>query len=71
MFTKEMKEIIKMIISAFLVAMVITGITHCLTFNKAIEQVRKETIEEAILVSCDEDGYTLSFGGELHNYSFN
>ena len=70
MFTKEMKDIFKMIISAFLVAMVITGITHCLTFNKAMEQVRKETIEEAVLVSSDESGYTISFGGELHSYTF-
>lgn len=71
MFTNEMKDIFKMIISAFLVAMVITGIIHCFTFNKAMEEVRQQTIEEAILVSSDEDGYVLSFNGELHSYSFN
>ena len=71
MFTKEMKEIIKMLISISITVMVIAGIIHCFTFSKAMNEVRKETIEEAILVSCDEDGYTLSFGGELHSYSFN
>ena len=71
MFTKEIKGIIKMVFFAFITAMVITGIFHCLTFNKAMEQVRQETIEEAVLVSSDENGYTISFGGELHSYTFN
>ena len=71
MFTKEIKDIIKMVSFAFITAMVITGIFHCLNYNKAMEEVRQETIEEAILVSSDEDGYVLSFGGELHSYSFN
>lgn len=71
MFTNEMKEIIKMFVSAIITAMVITGIFHCLNYNKAMENVRQQTIKEAILVSVDEDGYVLSFGGELHSYSFN
>ena len=71
MFTKEIKDIIKMVFFAFITAIVITGIFHCLTFNKAMEQVRQETIEEAVLVSSDENGYTISFGGELHSYTFN
>lgn len=68
--TKEIKNIIKLTISAIFVAFAVCGIIHCLTFNKAMEQVRKETIEEAVLVSSDESGYTISFGGELHSYTF-
>ena len=70
MFTKEMKEIIKMFISAFIIAMAIAGIIHCFNYNKAMEQVRQQTIEEAVLVSSDGNGYVLSFGGELHSYTF-
>lgn len=69
--TKEIKEIIKMLWQCFIIAMVITGIFHCFTFNKAMKEQRQETIEEAILVSSNEDGYVISFGGELHSYSFN
>lgn len=69
--TKEIKEIIKMLWQCFIIAMVIAGIVHCLNFNKAMEDKRQQTIEEAVLVSVNEDGYILSFGGELHNYSFN
>ena len=71
MFTKEMKEILKMLWWCFIISMTIAGIFHCFNYNKAMEQVRQQTIEEAILVSSDEDGYILSFGGELHSYSFN
>ena len=70
MFTKEMKEIIKMFISAFIIAMAVTGIVHCFNYNKAMEEIRQQTIEEAVLVSSDESGYTISFGGELHSYTF-
>lgn len=70
MFTKEIKNIIKMIFFVFVTTMTIAGIYHCFNYNKAMEQVRKETIEEAILVSSDESGYTISFGGELHSYTF-
>ena len=71
MFTKEMKENVKIIFFAFVTAMTIAGIYHCLSFNKAMNEVRQNTIKEAILVSSDEDGYVLSFNGELHSYSFN
>ena len=71
MFTKEMKEIFEMLLWCFVITMVITGIFHCLNYNKAMEKVRQETIEEAILVSSDENGYVLSFGGEEHYYTFN
>ena len=71
MFTKEMKEILEMLWWCFIISMTIAGIFHCLNYNKAMEKVRQETIEEAILVSSNEDGYVISFGGELHSYSFN
>ena len=70
MFTNEIKGIIKMVLFAFVTAMTITGVIHCFTFSKAMETQRQKTIEEAVLVSSDENGYVLSFGGELHSYSF-
>ena len=69
--TKEMKEIIKMVLSAAFVAFAIAGLIHAFTFESRMEQVRNQTIKEAVLVSSNEDGYVLSFGGELHSYSFN
>lgn len=71
MLTKEMKEILEMLWWCFIISMTIAGIFHCFNYNKAMEQVRQQTIEEAILVSSNEDGYVISFGGELHSYSFN
>ena len=68
--TKELKNIIRMVLSAIIVAFAIAGIFHCLTFNKAMEEMRQQTIEEAVLVSSNENGYVLSFNGELHSYSF-
>ena len=68
--TKELKNIIRMVLSTIIVAFAIAGIFHCLTFNKAMEEMRQQTIEEAVLVSSNENGYVLSFGGELHSYSF-
>ena len=68
--TKELKNIIRMVLSAIIVAFAIAGIIHTLTFESKMEQVRQETIEEAVLVSSNEDGYVLSFGGELHRYTF-
>ena len=68
--TREIKEIIKLTISAIIVAFTITGIIHTLTFESRMEQVRNQTIEEAVLVSSNEDGYVLSFNGELHSYTF-
>ena len=71
MLTKEMKEILEMLWWCFIISMTIAGIFHCFNYNKAMEQVRQQTIEEAILVSSNEDGYVISFGGELHSYTFN
>ena len=70
MFTNEMKGIVKMVFFAFITTMTIAGIFHCFNYNKAMENVRQQTIEEAVLVSSDENGYVLSFGGELHSYTF-
>ena len=70
MFTKEIKGVIKMVFFAFVTAMVVTGIVHCFNYNKEMNNVRQKTIEEAVLVSSDENGYVLSFGGELHSYTF-
>lgn len=74
MFTNEMKEIIKMFVSAFITAMTIAGIFHCFTYESKIEEAfengYEQAILEAVLVSSNEDGYVLSFNGELHSYSF-
>ena len=69
--TNELKEIIHMFLTAAVIAFAIAGVHSALTFESKMEEVRQETIKEAILVSSDEDGYILSFGGELHSYSFN
>ena len=38
--------------------------------EEAFENGYQKAIEDAVLVSSDERGYVLSFGGELHNYTF-
>lgn len=68
--TKELKNVIRMVLSAIIVAFTIAGIFSAFTFESKMENVRQQTIEEAILVSSNENGYILSFGGELHSYSF-
>lgn len=68
--TKELKNIIRMVLSAIIVAFAIAGIISAFTFESRMEEVRQQTIEEAVLVSSDESGYTISFGGELHSYTF-
>ena len=68
--TKEIKEIIKMVISAAVVAFAIAGVIHSINCESKMEEIREKTIEEAVLVSSDENGYTISFGGELHSYTF-
>ena len=68
--TKEIKEIIKMVISAAVVAFAIAGVIHSINCESKMEEIREKTIEEAVLVSSDESGYTISFGGELHSYTF-
>lgn len=68
--TKEIKDSIKMVISAAVVAFAIAGVIHSINCESKMEEIRKKTIEEAVLVSSNEDGYVLSFNGELHSYTF-
>ena len=68
--TKEIKEIIRMVLSATIVAFAIAGVIHSINCESKMEEIREKTIEEAVLVSSDESGYTISFGGELHSYTF-
>ena len=72
--TKELMDIIKLILSAIIAAFAITGAIFAFTYESKIEEAKmngyNKAIEEAILVSIDDDGYTINFGGELHNYTF-
>ena len=69
--TKELKNIIRMVLSAIIVAFAIAGVIHSINCESKMEEIRQKTIEEAVLVESNENGYILSFGGELHSYSFN
>ena len=68
--TNELNNDIKLVLAALITALAIAGAYFAFTFESKMEQVRQETIEEAVLVSSNEDGYVLSFGGELHSYTF-
>ena len=72
--TKEIKNLIKLTISAIIAAFAIAGAIFAFTYESKIEEAKingyNKAIEEAILVSIDDDGYTINFGGELHNYTF-
>lgn len=68
--TNEIKGIIRMVISAAIVAFAIAGIIHSINCESKMEEIREKTIEEAVLVSSNESGYVLSFGGEEHHYTF-
>lgn len=50
------------------------GELHNYSFKSKIEKTfengYQKAIEDAVLVSSDERGYVLSFGDELHNYTF-
>ena len=74
MFTKEMKENVKMVLSAVVVALAITGIFHCFTYENKIKEAYRNGYQQAILdaalVESDENGYILSFNGEKNWYSF-
>ena len=69
--TNEIRSIIKLILASVITAFAVAGVIFAFTFESKMEEVRDQTIEEAVLVSSDESGYTISFGGELHNYTFN
>ena len=68
--TNELKNDIKLVLAALITALAIAGAYFAFTFESKMEQVRQETIEEAVLLSSTGDGYVLSFGGELHSYTF-
>ena len=38
--------------------------------QEAFKNGYEKAIEDAVLVESDEEGYILSFNGELHNYTF-
>lgn len=38
--------------------------------HDAFENGYEQAIEDAVLVESNENGYILSFNGELHNYTF-
>ena len=74
MFTNEMKGIVKMVFFAFITAMTIAGIFHCFTYESKIEEAfengYQQAIEDAELIESDENGYTISFNGEVSWYTF-
>ena len=71
--TKEIKEIIKLIISAAIVALTITGVIYIFTFEEKISTAFENGYEQAILdaelTSVSENEYTISFQGEEHIYT--
>ena len=68
--TNEIRSIIKLILASVITAFAVAGVIFAFTFESRMEEVRDQTIEEAILVSSDENGYVLSFDGEEHYYTF-
>ena len=72
--TNEIKSIVKLIVSAIFTAFAIAGLFFAFTYESkmkdAFENGYNQAIEEAVLVSSNENGYTLSFNGELHSYTF-
>jgi len=55
---------------ALILAIVIIGL-GCVRFcNHLVEKTINETIENAVLVTSDENGYVLNFYGQEYNYSF-
>lgn len=72
--TNEIRSIIKLILAAIFTAFAVAGIIFAFTYESrmkdAFENGYNQAIEEAVLVSSDENGYTISFGGELHSYTF-
>ena len=78
MFTNEMKGIIKMFVAAIITAFAISGIFFTFTIESKINKARADgfeagynaAVEDAELVESDENGYTLSFNGEVNWYTF-
>lgn len=58
----------KFIISLIIIVLVGLG---CVRFcNHLVEKTINETIENAVLVESNENGYVLNFYGQEYNYSF-
>ena len=55
---------------AFILAIVVIGL-GCVRFcNHLVEETKRETIQNAVLVESNENGYVLNFYGQEYNYSF-
>ncbi len=55
---------------ALILAIVLVGL-GCVRFcNHLVEKTINETIENAVLVESNKNGYTLNFYGQEYNYSF-
>ena len=71
--TREIKEIVKLIISAFLVALAITGVVYIFTFEEKMSEAFENGYEQAILdaelTGVSENEYTISFNGDEHIYT--
>ena len=63
-FNKETKFVIILILIA-IIGLIFRAYGLWLT-----EKVTQQTIESAVLVESNEDGYTLSFDGQEYWYSF-
>jgi hypothetical protein len=62
--TKEEKFVTKLII------LVLIGLLFVFYGHWLENKVRQETIESAELISVDDDGYSISFNGETHWYTW-
>ena len=70
---KAVKNISVTVITAILAIVLSVGKTSAFCDyqkQEAFKNGYEKAIEDAVLVESDEEGYILSFNGELHNYTF-
>ena len=71
--TNELKNEIKLLLSAIISALVIVGIFHIFTFeakmNEAFQNGYEQAILDAELVSINGNEYVISYNGEEHIYT--
>lgn len=71
--TKEIKNLIKLVLVAVIAAFAIVGVIHTLTFedkmHEAFENGYEQAILDAELTSVTDSDYTISFNGEEHIYT--
>ena len=71
--TNEMKNIIRMVLSAIIVAFTIVGVIHTFTFEAKMREAFQNGYEQAILdaelTGVSENEYTISFNGNEHIYT--